>query len=588
SFVPALVLTDGGAAVNLELAVWLNPLPYYADHSRLEFDLGPANFTVDPTGAFFDLTDPVVESGDLNNEIDVVATAIGITTQPPALVGVNQSFLVRAGFVDENGGVDEDWPDENITLSVNTGIGNLSAVTGLTIMSANGQSNFYNLLYDALDTGVILEATSTSLPGPALTNPFDTFVSPTITCDVAPLCWDGDATDEAIPFAVHITIENWTDAAGEDVQLKVYSGSYNPFHYTDTYGWSSSTSYDSKPTVTIGLDGSYSGWLFIKSKGLNTFRPRARIISTSAYITGVDVFGTALDLTTTGGILMDSNGSTHATGGNVILAYNESMDLIGTTLAEDNGYPTDTGGYTIAPGGFIMAVCEVCDEEVTYESWNPADWPGHGMPEFTDLDYPCVEQGAAGEVGSDVILPVELASFTATANDGSIALNWNTASETDVSDFEVLRNSELVYTVEARNTANGAEYAWTDGNVENGTTYTYALMMVGMDGSRTELSTVEATPSFNSATITEYALHQNFPNPFNPETSIAFDVVESGFVTLSVYNVLGQEVASLVNGTMDAGRHVVSFDAANLTSGLYLYRMEANGFTAQMKMVLMK
>ena len=179
TFAPALVLTDGGAAVDLELAVWLNPLPYYADHSRLEFDLGGSNFAVDASGAFFDLTDPVVESGDLNNEIDVVATALGITTQPPSLVGVNQSFLVRVGFVDENGGVDEDWPDENITLSLNTGIGNLSSTSGLTIMSSNGQSNFYNLLYDALDTGVILEATSTSFPGPVLTDPFDTYLSPT-------------------------------------------------------------------------------------------------------------------------------------------------------------------------------------------------------------------------------------------------------------------------------------------------------------------------------------------------------------------------------------------------------------------------
>ncbi|RQV94055.1 hypothetical protein EH220_07670, partial [bacterium] len=365
SFVPALVLTDGGVAVDLELAVWLNPLPYYADHSRLEFDLGPANFAVDPSGAFFDLTDPVVESGDLNNEIDVVATAIGITTQPPALVGVNASFTVRAGFVDENGGVDEDWPAENITLSVNTGIGNLSAVTGLTIMSANGQSNFYNLLYDALDTGVILQATSTSFPGPALADPFDTFVSPTITCDVAPLCWDGDASADAIPFAVHITIENWTAAANQDVYVKVYSGSYNPYHYTDAYGWSSSTSWASKPVVTLDANGNYSGWLFLKSKGLSQFRPRAALVSsTGTNITGVDVFGTALDLTTTGGILMDSNGSTNVTPGNVVLAFNESYELIGSAIAEDNGYPTDNGGYTIAAGGFIMAVCEVCDEEV--------------------------------------------------------------------------------------------------------------------------------------------------------------------------------------------------------------------------------
>jgi hypothetical protein len=59
-------------------------------------------------------------------------------------------------------------------------------------------------------------------------------------------------------------------------------------------------------------------------------------------------------------------------------------------------------------------------------------------------------------------------------------------------------------------------------------------------------------------------------------------------MSLSVYNLLGQKVATLVNGSMDAGRHVVSFSANNLPSGLYLYRMETDGFTAQKKMVLMK
>ena len=127
--------------------------------------------------------------------------------------------------------------------------------------------------------------------------------------------------------------------------MKVYSGSYNPYHYTDEFGWSSSTSYDAKPTVTIAPDGSYSGWLFIKSKGLDTFRPRARLISnTSCFNHTVSMFSVpALDLTTTGGVLMDSNGSTNTAFGNVVLAYNESSDLIGSTIAEDNGYPDDTG-----------------------------------------------------------------------------------------------------------------------------------------------------------------------------------------------------------------------------------------------------
>jgi FtsP/CotA-like multicopper oxidase with cupredoxin domain len=85
-----------------------------------------------------------------------------------------------------------------------------------------------------------------------------------------------------------------------------------------------------------------------------------------------------------------------------------------------------------------------------------------------------------------------------------------------------------------------------------------------------------------------YALHQNFPNPFNPETTISFDLMDAGQVRLSVYNLLGQKVALALNSRMDAGRHSIQFDASDLTSGVYLYRIEANDFVATNKMMLMK
>jgi hypothetical protein len=87
---------------------------------------------------------------------------------------------------------------------------------------------------------------------------------------------------------------------------------------------------------------------------------------------------------------------------------------------------------------------------------------------------------------------------------------------------------------------------------------------------------------------TRYALYQNFPNPFNPSTTIQFDVKQTGHVVLRVYNTLGQNVATVVNSTMEAGRHSVIFDAANLASGVYVYTIEVNDFSARYKMVLMK
>lgn len=85
-----------------------------------------------------------------------------------------------------------------------------------------------------------------------------------------------------------------------------------------------------------------------------------------------------------------------------------------------------------------------------------------------------------------------------------------------------------------------------------------------------------------------YALEQNYPNPFNPATTICFALPEAGKVTLSVYDIAGRLVAALVDGHRTAGVHEVSFDAANLASGIYVYRLEAGQFTASGKMVLMK
>ena len=185
-------------------------------------------------------------------------------------------------------------------------------------------------------------------------------------------------------------------------------------------------------------------------------------------------------------------------------------------------------------------------------------------------------------------LGVELNGFSAIAHDGSIDLTWSTASETNNSRFDLLRNGVTVAQITATNSATGSTYEWTDRDVVNGTTYAYTLVSVDVSGNREEVATTEATPAFGSAVVTEYALHQNYPNPFNPETNITFDLVAAGNVTLSVYNLMGQEVAMLVNGMQEAGRHSVSFDASHLPSGVYLYKLEANGFSAQMKMMLMK
>jgi hypothetical protein len=85
-----------------------------------------------------------------------------------------------------------------------------------------------------------------------------------------------------------------------------------------------------------------------------------------------------------------------------------------------------------------------------------------------------------------------------------------------------------------------------------------------------------------------YVLSQNYPNPFNPVTKISFAIPKSGFVTLKVYDMLGREVAKLVNENKPAGSYIIDFDGSNLSSGIYLYRLETNGFVDIKKMTLLK
>ncbi len=188
------------------------------------------------------------------------------------------------------------------------------------------------------------------------------------------------------------------------------------------------------------------------------------------------------------------------------------------------------------------------------------------------------------------IVPVELTSFTANVNtSGQVVLNWTTATELNNQMFEIQRSADnnqfitIGYVDGQGTTTEPQEYSYVDKTVETGK-YFYRLKQIDFGG-QYEYSDVTEVDVNGPLT---YSLEQNYPNPFNPSTVIKYSVANAGHVRLVVYNLVGEEVSVLVNGMVDAGFYQVSFDASNLPSGIYLYKLEAPGFVQIKKMMLMK
>ncbi|MCL4306188.1 T9SS type A sorting domain-containing protein [bacterium] len=194
----------------------------------------------------------------------------------------------------------------------------------------------------------------------------------------------------------------------------------------------------------------------------------------------------------------------------------------------------------------------------------------------------------------DDILPVQMASFSAVGLENAVRVNWSTATEQATSHFILDRSTDLnawstVAQLQARGESSSeTHYTFTDGNVVAGTAYNYRLTIVDLDGSRSVHSQIASATPRGTGTVSEFALAQNFPNPFNPETNISYTLADAAKVTLKIFTVTGEEVTTLVSRSQTAGSYTVSFDAASLPSGVYFYRLDAGNFTATRKMLLLK
>jgi hypothetical protein len=209
-----------------------------------------------------------------------------------------------------------------------------------------------------------------------------------------------------------------------------------------------------------------------------------------------------------------------------------------------------------------------------------------------------------GEVIAETTVPVTVSSFAARfiAATGAVCIEWSTLSEIDNYGFEIDRRAggecSFVHLPGGSVAGNGStlvphSYAYVDTTIPGPGRYEYRLRQIDNDGTEQifEGAWVDVvTSSVAEAAPADFALEQNYPNPFNPRTTIGYRVEGVGIreVRLAVYDMLGREVAVLVNRSMTPGSYEVHFDGSGLSSGTYICRLTAGERVETRKMVLVR
>ena len=259
-----------------------------------------------------------------------------------------------------------------------------------------------------------------------------------------------------------------------------------------------------------------------------------------------------------------------------------------TNVLEGMDFPMATTGYAVGWAGAIMYTT---DSGLTWtdQTTNPSNY-------YSDIAFiPNTLIGVIVGTGGSMLrtdnggLPVELSSFTASVNNNNVLLNWTTATEINNSGFNVERKSaktdweEIGFVPGFGTTTEAHSYNYSDAGLHSGT-YTYRLKQMDFDGSYEYSSevNVEVTSPI------QFELEQNYPNPFNPSTTIKYSIPQTSNVVIKLFDVLGNEVKTLVNEEKQEGNYELEFNAAGLTSGVYFYTLQAADYSSTKKMILMK
>jgi photosystem II stability/assembly factor-like uncharacterized protein len=451
-------------------------------------------------------------------------------------------------------------------------------------------------------------------------------------------CWVGWLKSTGTPASIYRTTNGgtswtlqWTLAGSFPDGIKMFTPNYgiaiadptgNSQPYQFRYTTNGGTNWNLSPTSPLATNeyGVINAFDFIDTNiiWVGSASTVASGTSCKLYRTQNGMNGTWLTTTVTGtggstGLFYQAiaftdknNGLTGSSGGDILKTTDGGATWNGVAPPAGQTAFSVIGMYGFKDGSNLIRM-SIVDATPAYYCFKTTDlgttWTEEILPTegttngIQHMQFVNSSLGFSGGLAGTIMkfsgtLPVELTSFTANSTMGNITLSWRTATEINNRGFEIQRkiDDNIWMTLAFKNgngtTTNPNNYSFTD-NISSlkANKLSYRLKQVDFNGQPQFSNIVNITNIIPE----NYTVSQNFPNPFNPSTIIKYQIPQNSFVNLRVFNSLGQEVATLVNGMVNAGTYEAQFNASNLSSGVYYYVIKAgDNFVQSKKMILIK
>ncbi len=276
---------------------------------------------------------------------------------------------------------------------------------------------------------------------------------------------------------------------------------------------------------------------------------------------------------------------------NALTCRTDTITFSSPEAGQTTNIIAETGGLanfiaTATPGNTAQIILNFCPDATQLGQHQVM------LKAFDDATPPCTTEVTLN-YRVDSPLPVELSSFSSTLSGRNVTLNWVTNGEENNSGFDIEKLvsanewSKIGFVEGSGTTKSQKSYSFTERRLGTGN-YSYRLKQIDFNGN---FKYYNLSNEVIVGVPTKFELVQNYPNPFNPVTKIDYSIPSNGNVTLVIYDALGKEVSKLVNGNLQAGYYSVDFNASQLASGVYYYKLDLNGqnkFSDTKKMLLVK